>query len=147
MMFEKMMKHSRFFCLILLAGVAMGLVSCLDKGGVSMTVNYTVGVVSSRFEGLDTAVVRAYLSKNGCPYSTTQNFDGETLIECDTLCMQTLRDYAKTLSTEALDSLALSDSCRFIFGASRQVNPFSGSNGSNKLAIIKAFEYKRGDGK
>lgn len=125
---------------LLLACMAFSLASCLDNGSVSLQLNYAVGVHRAHFAGNDSALVRGYLDSKKCPYAAVENISGESLYECDTLCMAAIREYVRRLSAAELDSLPLSDSCSFKYAASRYAEPLSGGG---DVVYLGAFDYDR----
>lgn len=115
-------------------------VSCLDNGETSLRLNYNIGVCNARFADNDSALVRSYLEAKNCPYAIVENIAGENLYDCDTLCAVKMRTYIQRLSAIELDSLPLSDSCRFRYAASRYAMPFGGTS---ELVYLGIFDYNK----
>ncbi len=134
------MKKLQAIRLFLFVCTAFLLASCLDNGSVSLKLNYYIGVHNARFVGNDSALVRGYLNEKKCPYAAVENISGETLVECDTLCIAKMRAYTQLLSAAELDSLPLSDSCSFKFAAARYEEIFGNSS---RVVYLGAFDYKR----
>ncbi len=126
--------------LLLSISIVFLLVSCLDSGDVSLKLNYYIGIHNAQFADNDSALVRNYLDSKKCPYAAVENISGETLFECDTLCIAKMRAYTQRLSTAELDSLPLSDSCAFQYAAARYADPL-GNN--DEVVYLHTFDYKR----
>ncbi len=113
--------------------------SCLDENYVRVELAYTLDIFEFKFADNDSALIKAYFDKKGVPF-TDLRFASESAYGCDTLCANKMKEYTSKLSVSELDSLELSDSCRFKYAAARYIYPTAQTY--DRL-YIGAFDYAK----
>ena len=136
------MKKRHLF-LTALAAVAIMLCSCVSEMEISVEQVYSVGVFESEFTPNDSVLVLKYLQDKACPLGgITMRFKSDSMYGCDSACNQAMADITQRLSVAELDSLPLSDNCRFKYAAARYGHTYPPPY-ETIVVYVGAFDYQR----
>lgn len=126
-----------------LAAVALLLCGCVSEMEISVEQVYSVGVFESEFTPNDSVLVLKYLQDKGCPLGgATMRFKSDSMYGCDSACNKAMTDITQRLSVAELDSLPLSEQCRFKYAAARYGQTYTPPY-ETIVVYVGAFDYQR----